>query len=70
MAFTGDATIRDLLANEKANAVVGKHLPGINTHPGLAMVMDMSLKEVATFPEANISPDKFAAIIEDLSKIE
>jgi len=70
MAFTGDSTINDILANEKAKAVVEKHVPGFTTHPQLAMVKSMSLKGVALFPEANISPDKLAAIIEDLSKIE
>ena len=70
MAFTGDSTISDILANEKAKAVVEKYVPGFTTHPQLAMVTSMSLKAVALFPEANISSDKLAAIIEDLSKIE
>jgi len=70
MAFTGDSTINDILANEKAKAVVEKYVPGFTTHPQLAMVKSMSLKAVALFPEADISPDKLAAIIEDLSKIE
>ena len=70
MAFTGDSTINDILANEKAKAVVEKYIPGFTTHPELAMVKSMSLKAVALFPEANISSDKLAAIIEDLSKIE
>ena len=70
MAFTGDSTINDILANEKAKAVVEKYIPGFTTHPELAMVKNMSLKAVALFPEANISSDKLAAIIEDLSKIE
>ena len=70
MAFTGDSTINDILANEKAKAVVEKYVPGFTTHPQLAMVKSMSLKAVALFPEANISPDKLAAIIKDLSKIE
>jgi len=70
MAFTGDSTINDILANEKAKAVVEKHVPGFTTHPQLAMVTSMSLKAVALFPEANISADKLMAVIEDLSKIE
>ncbi|MBA7709349.1 hypothetical protein ES703_118264 [subsurface metagenome] len=70
MAFTGDSTINDILANEKAKAVVEKYVPGFTTHPELAMVKSMSLKAVALFPEANISSDKLAAIIEDLSKVE
>ena len=70
MAFTGDSTIDDLLANEKAKAVLEKHVPGLSTHPQLAMALGMSLKEVTAFPEANISSGKLTAIIEDLSKIE
>ncbi len=70
MAFTGDSTINDILANEQAKAVVEKYVPGFTTHPQLAMVKSMSLEAVALFPEADISSDKLAAIIEDLSKIE
>jgi len=70
MAFTGDSTINDILANEKAKAVVEKYVPGFSTHPALAMVKSMSLKAIAAFSQADISPDKLAAIIEDLSKIE
>ncbi len=70
MAFTSDSTINDILANEKAKAVVEKYVPGFTTHPQLAMVKSMSLKAVALFPEANSSSGKLAAIIEDLSKIE
>ncbi len=70
MAFTGDSTINDILANEKAKAVVEKYVPGFTTYPQLAMVKSMSLEAVALFHEANISSDKLVAIIEDLSKIE
>jgi len=69
MAFTGDSTINDILANEKAKAIVEKHVPGFTSHPQLGMIKSMSLKAVAGIPQANISPDKLAAIIEDLSKI-
>ncbi len=70
MAFNGDTKLGDVLDNPAAKAVLEKHLPGIeNAGPMLAMARGMSLKTVAGFPQANISPEKLQAILADLGKL-
>ncbi|HNR97657.1 MAG: hypothetical protein BWY10_01050 [Chloroflexi bacterium ADurb.Bin180] len=69
MAFSINSKLGDLIANEQAKAVLEKHLPGMSTHPQLAMAKGMTLKMIAAFPQAGLSPDKLKAIDEDLQKI-
>ena len=69
MAFNADSTLRQVLADPKAKAVLEKHVPGMSNHPLLGMAMGMSLKMVASFPQAGISPDKYKAILDDLAKL-
>jgi hypothetical protein len=69
MAFNIYSTIRDLLNDERAKAVLEKHLPGASNHPRLPEAMYMSLGEVAGYPEAGISADKLQAILADLAQI-
>lgn len=69
MAFSVNSKLGELIANEKARAVLEKHLPGMSTHPQLAMAKGMSLKMIAAFPQAGLSPDKLKAIDEDLQKL-
>jgi len=69
MTFGAHSTIRQLLANEAAKAIIEKHLPGATNHPQLDMALDMTLREVATYPEANISAEKLKAIVADLEQL-
>ena len=69
MPFTADSTMKQLLADPKAKAVLEKYMPGFSTHPQLSMAFGMSLKMIASFPQAGITPDKLKAIVDDLSKI-
>ena len=69
MAFNADSTLKQVLADPKAKAVLEKHVPGMSNHPLLAMAMGMSLKMIASFPQAGIAPDKFKAIVDDLAKL-
>lgn len=69
MPFTADTKLGELLANEQAKAILEKHLPGMSTHPQLGMAKGMSLKMIAAFPQAGITPEKLKAIVDDLSKI-
>ena len=69
MAFTADSTLKQILADPKAKAVLEKHVPGMSNHPLLGMAMGMSLKTIAGFPQAGIAPDKLKAIVDDLAKL-
>lgn len=69
MALSVNSTIKTLLADEKAKEVIEKHLPGATKHPQIGMVYYMTLRSVATYPEARqagLTKEKLEAIDEDL----
>ena len=69
MKYTEQTRLRDLLEDPRAVAVLEKHLPGATAHPQLSLALDMSLREIAWYPEANLPPAKFKALIEDLGQL-
>jgi para-nitrobenzyl esterase len=70
MAFSVDTKFGELLDNPAAKAVLLKHLPEIaSAGPMLNMARGMTLKAVAGFPQAKISPDKLQAIVKDLQQL-
>lgn len=70
MTFNIYSTVRELLNDERAKAVLEKHLPGVSTHPRLPEALYLSLGEVASYPEAGISQEKLQAILADLAQIQ
>jgi hypothetical protein len=62
-----DWPIQDLLADPITNAVVIKDLPELPTSQYLDMIKPMSIRSVATFPQANIDAAKLALIQADLT---
>jgi hypothetical protein len=70
MPYSVNSTVRQLLADERAKAVLEKHLPGASRHPDLPQAMSMTLREVSYYPESGLTQDKLQAINEDLQKIE
>lgn len=69
MAFGPDSMIKDVLAHEEARAVIERFLPGATQHPLLPEVMYLTLGEVASYPQAGISRQTYAAILDELSRI-
>ena len=69
MALSIDSTLGDILGDEKGKAVLEKHMPGVSTHPQLAMAKGMTLKQIASMSQGQISQAVLDAINEDLSKI-
>jgi hypothetical protein len=69
MALTIDSTIKELLANPKAAAVLEKHMPGVSTNPQLSMVESMSFPDVAPMSGGQITQAMLDAIAADLKKI-
>lgn len=70
MPFSASSTIRELIADERAKAVIEKHLPGASNHPDLPQAMYMSLREVSYYPESGLTPSKLKEIDEELKQIE
>jgi len=69
MAFSTDSTLGEILDNEKGKAVLEKHMPGVSKDPRTAMGRGMTLKQIAAFMPAQITPALLQAIDEDLRKI-
>jgi hypothetical protein len=68
MGFSIDSKLKDLIADERAREVLIKHL-GRRNDPRVDMVLYYSLREIASYPEANISREKLQAIDEDLKAL-
>jgi hypothetical protein len=70
MPFSENSTIREILANEKAKAVLDKHIPGASTHPQIHMGMGMTLKQISWYPESGLTKEKLQALVQDLEQVE
>jgi len=64
-----NATVGKLLSDEKAGAILEKHQPGFADHPQLSAAMNMSLKQVASYSQGEITDETLKAIEEDLGKL-
>lgn len=69
-AFSVDTPIETLMADERAKAVVNKHLPGIDQHPAYDQFKAMSLKALAPFSQGMISDELLGKINTDLAAIQ
>ncbi len=67
MPYTANSTVREVMENDEAKAVMEKHLPGVSNHPLLPQAWYMTLREVSMYPESGMTADKYKAIIADLS---
>jgi hypothetical protein len=70
MAFGSNSTVRDVMENEQAKAVLEKHMPGVSSHPLLPQAWYMTLREVSMYPESGMTADKYKAIITDLEALD
>lgn len=68
--FTDESRLIDVLAQKSSAAVLEKHAPGIANPPGIFAMRTKTLKELAEFPEANLTIDRVNALIEELNMIE
>lgn len=68
MALSIKSKLKDLLADDRAREVLIKHL-GQRNDPRVNEVMYYSLREIAAYPEANISQAQLQAIDEDLQAL-
>ncbi|HXF63304.1 MAG TPA: hypothetical protein VNK95_16875 [Caldilineaceae bacterium] len=70
MPYTSRTTVKEVLTNPKARAVVERHLPGATNHPLIHEAMYMTLGEVALYPESGLNQQKLEAILADLNQLE
>ena len=64
-----DTPIQDLMADEKAKAVVLKHVGPIDQHPAYEQFKTLSLKAIAPFSQGAVTEETLTKVAEDLAKL-
>jgi hypothetical protein len=67
--LSSESTVSQLMASEKAKAVLTKHVPHIVNSPQLPLAMEMTFSSLIQFPEAALTPELIKAIDADLAKL-
>jgi len=71
MAVTLDTTLGALLDDPQAKAVIEQYLPGIGSHPLVALAKGMSLNMILSFPQASqlgLTPEVANNILAEINK--
>ena len=66
MGFSVDTKLKDLIADERAVEILRRHFPEHRGNPQVQSVLYYSLREIAMYPEAGVSPTKLKAVDEEL----
>lgn len=66
MNYSEQTKLRVLLDDPRAVAILERHLPGATSHPQLNQALDMSLREIAWYPESGLTAAKLTALLTDL----
>lgn len=62
MAITLDSTLREIIANPEATAIVDSVSPGFSKNPQLKMALGMKFSTCVKFPQAGVTPEQVAFI--------
>lgn len=72
MSYSIHSTLRDILNDDGAKAVLERHMPGASSHPDLPMAMNMTLQQISYYPEAaaaGLTQEALQAIDADLKAL-
>jgi hypothetical protein len=69
MAFSQATLLKDVLADDRACAIIEEHLPGATTHPMLDEALYMTIGELMSFPQAIVIRKKVQAILAELASL-
>ncbi|SFI31908.1 hypothetical protein SAMN04515618_11737 [Collimonas sp. OK307] len=67
--FSTQSKLGDLLNNDATKAILEQHMPGISTHPQIAMGKEMPLSVVASFSGGLITPEMLNKADADFAKL-
>lgn len=70
MAFSVDDKCKKLAKNPEAAAIITEFSPGFTTDPQMKMVMGLTLRKLASFPQAAELAERLDEIDERLKAIE
>ena len=69
MAITLNSTLKELMQNPEAVAILEKYSPGFTKNPMLKLGMGMTLEKCVHFPQANMTEEQIKALEEDLKAL-
>ncbi len=69
MSFSIESKLGDLLDNDTTKAILEKHLPGISTHPQIAMGRGFALSMVAKCSGGLITEELLAKVEAELKAL-
>lgn len=70
MALSVDSKIKVLSKNAEASAIISEYSAGFSTDPQMKMVAGLTLRKLASFPQAGEIADHLDEIDERLKAIE
>ena len=70
MAYSVDDKCKKLAKNPEAAAIISEYSPGFTTDPQMKMVMGLTLRKLASFPQAGDLSTHLDEIDERLKAIE
>lgn len=72
MAITSKSKLREILADERAVAIIEEYMPGFVTEKAAMMgpVMGMKMNMLLKFPQVSIAPEDAAKILERLDALD
>ena len=71
MAYTLDTTLGELLDNPQAKALLDQQMPGVSTHPMIAIARGMTLNMILSMPQAaqvGLTKEKAEALLAEVNK--
>ncbi len=71
MAINSNSKLREIIADERAVAIVDKYSPGfMNQSAQMGPCMGMKFSMLIKFPQAGVSPENQAAMIAELDALD
>ena len=69
MTFSEASLVKDVLADERARAIVEAHLPGATSHPYLDEARYLTIGELMGYPQAIVIRKKLQTILAELAAL-
>ena len=69
MAITLESTLKEVLNNPQAAAILDKYSPGFSKNPMLKLGMGMTLRKCVSFPQAKMSAEQIKSLEEELKAL-
>ena len=70
MAITSKSKLREILADERAAAILNDIIPGVADNPALAPCLGMRMTTLLKFPQVSVPADKQAELIARLDALD